>query len=149
MARVQFNDRGEEIPDPTPVEVPLKFRNNVSEHERIMNIVRGELSRAAEAAGSESFEEADDFDCEEDDADLPYSPHELTPMQEDVKFKRSVDKKEVKDNGKREADGPDTRESRENGSTPSSGSERGGHKRKESKPGDEPRDSEDTSGDSD
>lgn len=147
MAQVQFNDRGEEIPDPTPVEVPLKFRNSVSEHERIMSIVRNELSKAVAERGAETFEEADDFDCEEDDADLPYSPHELTPMHEDAKFMRKVNQKE-KEDGEREA-GPDTRESREDGSTTSRSSERGRHKRKESKPGDEPRDSEDSPGDSD
>lgn len=71
-----------EYPDPTPVEVPLHFRRPPTLQEQIKAMVRGELSRHAADQGMESFEEADDFDVGDVD-ELPFSRHELTPMQED------------------------------------------------------------------
>lgn len=67
---------GREYPDPTPVRLPAHLmRRQVSMMEHMRNIVRGELLRErAEGAGFESFEDADDFDV--DDEVDPYSTYE-------------------------------------------------------------------------
>lgn len=63
------------IPDPTPIAPPLGYVKQPSITERIRDMVRSEHLRiAAEAAGAETFEEADDFDIG-DDHD-PSSPYE-------------------------------------------------------------------------
>lgn len=76
---MKYNDRGEELPDDTPVETPLKFRRPPTLQEQIKAMVRGEMSRAAAEEGKETFEEADDFDVEDED-DLPPSNYEFTDM---------------------------------------------------------------------
>lgn len=81
---MNYNARGEELPDDTPLELPLKFRRPPSLQEQIKAMVRSELSQAASDHGMESFEEADDFDVA-DDIDLR-SHHELTPMQEEARY---------------------------------------------------------------
>lgn len=63
------------IPDSTPMEPPLGYIKQPSIAERIRDMVRSEhLRLAAESAGTETFEEADDFDVG-DDYD-PHSPYE-------------------------------------------------------------------------
>lgn len=71
----EYNERGQEIPDPRPVSVPAGFQRPLSLQEEIKRFVRSELSRQAEDAGQESFEEADDFEVDEDPD--PLSPYEL------------------------------------------------------------------------
>lgn len=68
-----------EIPDPTPVEVPL-FRP-LSIHEEMKRFIRSEMSRQAAEAGQESFEEADDFDVGDDDEIV--SPYEMVELKEE------------------------------------------------------------------
>lgn len=74
-----LDDNGHEVLDSTPIAVPVKFRG-ISHEDTIRQIIRQELSRAAQEDGDESFEEADDFDVG-DDYD-PMSPWELTADQE-------------------------------------------------------------------
>lgn len=57
---------GREVLDTTPVEVPLHFRRPPTLQEQIKQFVRGEFSRSASEDGFDSFEEADDFDIDED-----------------------------------------------------------------------------------
>lgn len=77
----KYNDKGEEIMDPTPCEVPTGFHRPPSLQERIKMLVRSEnLRLAAEAAGNETFEEANDFDIDDElDRSIPFedgSPYE-------------------------------------------------------------------------
>lgn len=70
-----LNDRGIETPDPTPMAPPLGYNKQPSMMENIRNLVRSEaLRQAAEAAGAETFDEADDFDVGDDFE--PASPYE-------------------------------------------------------------------------
>lgn len=69
-----------EIPDPTPAAVPIDFRPPPSMQEMLRMYVRSELSRVAQDQGAESFEEADDFDIEGEEAIS--SPWELRSDQE-------------------------------------------------------------------
>lgn len=77
----KYNEFGEEIPDDTPVEMPLNFTRPLSIQEEIQRSIRTELSRQAVEQGEESFEEADDFDVL-DEPEL-VSQYELLPMQEE------------------------------------------------------------------
>lgn len=63
----KYNAKGELIPDPTPVEVPVGFGAPESLESMIARLVRVESIRAAETGSAETFEESDDMDIEEDD----------------------------------------------------------------------------------
>lgn len=67
-----------EYPDPTPVEVPLGYRRPPTLQEEISRIVRQQMSQQAAAEGFETFEEADDFEVD-DDPD-PLSAYEMLEM---------------------------------------------------------------------
>jgi hypothetical protein len=73
MAR--YDDYGRELPDPTPVSVPAGFARPIALHEQIKRLIRTEMSRQAVTEEKESFEEADDFDVDEDGD--PLSPYEI------------------------------------------------------------------------
>lgn len=77
---MKFDDKGRELPDSTPIELPLHWQRPQTIQEQIRSFVRSELSRRAAAQGEETFEEADDFDVD-DDFD-PRSPWELNFDQE-------------------------------------------------------------------
>lgn len=67
---------GREIPDPVPIEPPVGFIRQPSMIDNIRALVQGEhLRREALAAGAETFEEADDFDIDDDPVDYT-SPYE-------------------------------------------------------------------------
>lgn len=72
----QLNERGHEILDETPLAMPLGFKKPESLQSQIQRLVRNELSARAASEGHETFDEADDFDIEDDDYD-PRSPWEL------------------------------------------------------------------------
>lgn len=78
--RQQFDEFGREIPDPTPAPMPPGAGRGFSLHDQIKASIKLEMSRIAEEAGSESFEEADDFDVEDEEGDF-VSQYELTDAQ--------------------------------------------------------------------
>lgn len=63
------DQKGREIPDPRPMEMPLGMSKPESMEDMIRRFVRQEASRAASAEGMETFEEADDFDIDDDEPD--------------------------------------------------------------------------------
>lgn len=66
---------GREIPSDVPMAPPVGFVSQPSMIENIRNMVRGEmLRREADAAGFETFEEADDFSVADDP--VPMSGYE-------------------------------------------------------------------------
>lgn len=70
-----LTESGYEVVDPTPVEPPIGYFKQPSMVEHIRAMIRAEeLRKEAEAAGLETFEEADDFEIG-DDYD-PTSPYE-------------------------------------------------------------------------
>lgn len=72
----KFDEKGRELPDPTPIAVPAHFKRPPTLQEQIRSMVRSEeLRRLVESRDMETFEEADDFDVGEDFD--PRSPHEL------------------------------------------------------------------------
>lgn len=71
----RLTDSGREIPDPVPLAPPVGYRPQPSMVDIIRQQIRSaQLAQEAEAAGLETFEEADDFDVD-DDFD-PSSPYE-------------------------------------------------------------------------
>lgn len=70
-----LNERGHEVPDQTPVAVPLGWKRPETLQETVRRLIRGAMSDQASAVGQESFEEADDFEVG-DDYD-PRSPFEI------------------------------------------------------------------------
>lgn len=73
MARLDAG--GAEVLDPRPMAPPVGYKREPSLMEKVRAMVRSEQFRmAAEAAGAETFEEADDFEVG-DDYD-PTSPYE-------------------------------------------------------------------------
>lgn len=80
MARYE---NGRQVPDPRPVEVPTGLRVGPTLQEEIKRYVRAELSRRAMDNGRESFEEANDFDVDDDLGDLvddtQYTVRDLIP----------------------------------------------------------------------
>lgn len=66
---------GKEIMNSVPMEMPIGFRRPLTMAEQIAQATRHEVSMWAAARGAETFEEADDFDVD-DDVD-PTSPWEL------------------------------------------------------------------------
>lgn len=87
---MKYDDQGRELPDQTPVARPVNFRPPPSMQELIRQYVRTELSRQADLAGDETFEEADDFDIPDDPPD-PSSPWELNFDQVAAPFDASLD----------------------------------------------------------
>lgn len=75
----ELNERGHEILDSTPCAVPVQFRPR-SYIDQVREMIKREISQAAQVQGAETFEEADDFNVG-DDFD-PRSPWELTADQE-------------------------------------------------------------------
>lgn len=127
-----YNDRGEEVPDPTPVEVPVGFRHPPTLRETMQRLIREEVSRAAEQSGDESFDEADDFNVDEEEFSSPY---ELTTMQEDAQMEalnkggpdEAVQKSDAggsgRESGKLREDNSDTRGGAKAGSSNASSEE--------------------------
>jgi hypothetical protein len=77
-----INDKGQEVPDPRPVEIPAGFKIPESLDKQIARLVAGRLSDIAEENGFESFEESEDFDVEDPEdveIDTPYEMH-FDPM---------------------------------------------------------------------
>lgn len=65
--RIHTLNKGMEFPDPTPMSPPIGYKKQPTMVEMMQNMVRGELLRRyAEAEGMESFEEADDFDVDDE-----------------------------------------------------------------------------------
>lgn len=97
--RQRYNDKGEEIPDPRPVEVPLHFRRPPDLHEMVRRAVMSESwSRRMAEQGLETEEEANDFDVGDgDDPDDSFARAEVAyQMAED--FPR--EKERVQEAGK-------------------------------------------------
>lgn len=77
---------GSEKLDPTPIAPPIGYQRQVPLHLQIREMVRSEaLRQAAEAAGAETFEEADDFEVDDDyDPTTPYE-NDFDPALKDVR----------------------------------------------------------------
>lgn len=84
LKRLRFaalDDNGKELLNPEQVEVPVEMTIPEPLQERIKRILQTELSAQAAAQDMETFDEANDFDIDEDPD--PVSHYELTEMVEE------------------------------------------------------------------
>lgn len=97
----ELDDEGElhfdysaEFPDGTPVEVPLRFSRPPTLEERMKMFIRSQrMQEVAQAAGMESFQEADDFEI--DDPDEALTPYELSQLMEHAPVMRQEQNADV------------------------------------------------------
>jgi len=102
----QFDEKGREIPDPTPLEMPAGMNRPLTIEEQIQRYVRGHLSRMAAENGQETFEEADDLEMDEyDDPDDIMTPYEVHVMASEIAGK---DASNLEEKEPPLADGPPT-----------------------------------------
>lgn len=71
----KYNMSGHEIMDNTPIAVPTRFRRSLTLQEQIQLMIKRDMSRLAQQNGYETYEEADDFDVD-DDPEMK-SPYQL------------------------------------------------------------------------
>lgn len=76
------NSVGQEVPDPNPIALPLRYTAPLPLEERIRRMIREDLSQQALRDGAESWEEANDFDIPDPDG----TPVEDIPDLEDDQF---------------------------------------------------------------
>lgn len=69
-----YDENGQFYPDPTPVAPPIGYVQEPSMFDRVREMIQRDASMRAQAAGFESFEDADDFYIEDDIE--PFSPYE-------------------------------------------------------------------------
>lgn len=80
---MEFDENGWEIPDPTPVALPIGAKRPESLQQQIARMVRSQFLLRRQADGFESPEEADDLDPDDDDSSgFPPSPWELSADQD-------------------------------------------------------------------
>lgn len=97
----RINSHGQEVPDPTPVELPVGYKHPLPLAERMKQMIRSELSSAAAQAGAETWEEANDFDVgdreddglfvDEDDEVAPNDPYVEEAADREKQRLRSLD----------------------------------------------------------
>lgn len=88
---IKQDKHGSEIIDPKPMAVPLHWKKPLSLNEQIKRMVRTSLSEHAKNQGYETFEEANDFDCGDDDpldkqTKWQDEADEIAQMEEDKKL---------------------------------------------------------------
>lgn len=69
QASAGIDQLGREVPDPVPTQAPIGYTPPTQLEQLIKQYVRRELSAAAGAEQYETFEDADDFDIEDDPLD--------------------------------------------------------------------------------
>lgn len=81
-----YDGNGRQIPDPRPVEVPVGFQRPPTLQEEIRRFIRVEMSQRAQSQELESFEEADDFEIDDEVEEFTsaYEVMELRPEAGDV-----------------------------------------------------------------
>lgn len=90
----KYNELHQEIPDPTPVEMPLGYERPESLESMIARMIQTVNVRASKSGQVETFEEADDFETD-DDPDLK-SPYQLTDMEEEAPIYARVPQQQPK-----------------------------------------------------
>lgn len=76
---MKYNKHGEELPDNTPVSLTVHQRQALDKYELIKRQILAAVQAAAEYEGEETFEEANDFDVEDDD--VPLTPAERAEIE--------------------------------------------------------------------
>lgn len=76
MSKSRLDRNGHEVLDDTPMAIPAGFKRPETLAEQVQRLVRTTVSRQAEEAGFETFEESEDFDVDDGDATDRGTPYE-------------------------------------------------------------------------
>lgn len=68
----RLNEKGQEVPDPTPVELPIGYKHPLPLEQRMRQMIKTHLSSVAQQEGFESWEEANDFKMPDESDDGLY-----------------------------------------------------------------------------
>lgn len=89
----RLDEKGREVLDLTPIEIPVPFERPEPLHLRIRRIVLEQLSRQAQAEGEETFADFEDFGEDEDGTEFS-SPYEQfidnLPIMDDIRPESGV-----------------------------------------------------------
>lgn len=78
MSKWRCDEEGNEIVDSTPMQPPVGLKRPRDLMDSVRSLIRSEMfNRQMAAAGHETFEEADDFEVEDDDTYDPRTPYEV------------------------------------------------------------------------
>lgn len=92
----RLDENGWEVLDPNPVEVPIGAKRPETLAEQVQRLVRTSVSAYAQAQGEETWEEAEDFDVEDDfDPSTPYETFFDPVLGKDIspaEFKANADR---------------------------------------------------------
>lgn len=106
---MKFDEQGRELPDSTPLELPSGMKQPESLESIMKRMIAVHASRAAGEAGMETFEEANDFEVEDDDEPITqYEYHgmkEEVPREQSEKERPSTDADSGRDDGEEEGKG--------------------------------------------
>lgn len=91
---MKFDKLGREMPDDTPLELPAGFKVPESLESMVARLVRTRVSEMASREGMESFEEANDFEVDEDEE---LSPSEVREMKLEALKEEQLRLKEMED----------------------------------------------------
>lgn len=97
---IKFDENGREIPNPTPVAVPFPVDRPEPIHLRVRRLVLESINSMAAGPDIETIDEANDFDCPEEDAvyrgpydepdfmpQVPQGFDGLSPLEKDIAYK--------------------------------------------------------------
>lgn len=79
MVSVYDPEKGGEVCNPIPLEVDSGLIPSMSLEDRIRRVIANDLSTKAQEAGEETFEEANDFDVDEEPQDFGPGYTDMTP----------------------------------------------------------------------
>lgn len=102
--------QGREIPDPTPMAIPVGARRPESLTEQIKRLVGGALSSRMAEQGAETLDEANDFDIPDEDDDFTRTDTAYQLMGQDLPFGESNDGEADDDSGRDEVAGGSPRD---------------------------------------
>lgn len=76
---MKYNEHGEELPDPTPVSLTVKQRQQIDRYQLLKAQILAAIASDQAYSGEETFEESLDFDVEDDD--MPMSRYEKAELE--------------------------------------------------------------------
>lgn len=112
----KYDEKGRELMDPTPMAMPAGFKRPATLQEQLVRHMRA-AERLAQQNGQESFEEANDFDCDDDKPDYSTPWEETHEGAFDEEFQLEMERERRKRNPpkqkvlKKKAKKPDPEES--------------------------------------
>lgn len=141
-----LSPKGQEIPDSQPAAPSVKATRARSIRENMLEIIRSERFRTAmEEAGEETFEEADDFDVDDDyDPSSPYEEFfegEYAQLRE-ARMEQAAEERRKKRRGRKPAPTESEQSGKRSGKVATDGadpSSKAGSARNSNSPGETPR----------